>query len=78
MDDPVYCDAWISDIARLVLNQYDGIDDLTGMRIGIVNRFDFGLVTGSVTHGAAWRIEDWWKQLGLALPAGQEAAVTQD
>ena len=78
MDDPAYCNAWISDIARLALIQYDGIDDLTGMRVGIVNRFDFGLATGSVTHGTAWRIEDWRKQLGLPRPARQEAGVTPD
>jgi hypothetical protein len=57
------CDVLLNQVAQTAFENYDGIDNLSGMRITLVNRFDLGLATGSLNRGAAWTIEDWRKQL---------------
>ncbi len=57
--NPEYCDNLVEDTARIVLDQYDGIDALSGMQITIVNRFDLGLAHGNVTSSTARSIEQW-------------------
>ena len=57
------CDELINQVAKIVLNDYSEIEELTGMQIAIVNRFDFGLATSNSTVGAQLRIEDWHNRL---------------
>lgn len=61
--DPEYCNELLKQIAHTAFENYDDIDNLTGMRIAIINQFDLGLATGNFKQGAAWTIEDWRKQL---------------
>jgi uncharacterized RDD family membrane protein YckC len=61
--NPEYCDELLKQIARTAFENYDDIDNLTGMRITLSNRFDLGLAKGNLNRGAAWTIEDWRKQL---------------
>ncbi len=61
--EPEYCDEVMEQTARTALEQYAGINKLTGMRIVITNAFDLGLATGSLYRSGAWSIEDWRKQL---------------
>ena len=63
---PDNCNELIDQIAAIVLDEYSEIEELTGMQIAIINRFDFGLATGNSTVGAQLRIEDWRKRLGGA------------
>lgn len=61
--NPEYCDDLLKQIAQTAFENYDDIDNLTGMRITLSNRFDLGLARGNLNRGAAWTIEDWRKQL---------------
>ena len=61
--DPDYCQDLINQIATIAFDEYDNIEDLSGMKISLVNRFDFGLAAGNYTQGTAWSIEDWQKEL---------------
>lgn len=62
-NDPTYCDALMDEIARTAMTDYDHIDNLDGMRIAIINRFDLGIANGSLTQGAELRMEDWQERL---------------
>jgi hypothetical protein len=53
----------VNQIARTAFEKYDNIENLSGMRIAIVNRFDFGLASGNLTQSTALSIEDWQKEL---------------
>jgi len=61
--EPEYCDELLKRIAQTAFENYNDIDNLTGMRITLSNRFDLGLAKGNLNRGAAWTIEDWRKQL---------------
>jgi len=61
--EPRYCDELLKRVARIAFENYADIDNLTGMRITISNRFDLGLARRDLSQGAAWTIEDWRKQL---------------
>ena len=60
-----YCDALLNEIAHTVFEEYEGLDDLTGMRIILANRFDLGLASGHFSRSEAWTIEDWRKKLEM-------------
>ncbi len=53
----------VEQVARTAFEKYDNIENLSGMRIAVVNRFDFGLASGNLTRGAAWSMEDWQREL---------------
>lgn len=53
------CSAIVNQIAKTTLDHYDGIESLTGMRIAIVNRFDFGIANGNNTQVTSRSIKDW-------------------
>lgn len=53
------CKEQMDDIARIALSEYDSIDQLTGMRVIIANRYDLGLTTGQMTYENARIIDDW-------------------
>ncbi len=53
------CDEVVKEIARTVFAEYDGIENLDGMRITVYNRFDLGLASGTFSQGAELRMEDW-------------------
>lgn len=61
--NPNYCDEAIKQIALSSFEEYENIEDLSGMRISVVNSFDFGLAKWSIAQGIAWSIEDWKKEL---------------
>jgi Txe/YoeB family toxin of Txe-Axe toxin-antitoxin module len=61
--NPSYCNELVNQIARTAFEKYGNIENLSGMRIAVVNRFDFGLASGNLTQGVAWSIEDWQKEL---------------
>ncbi len=61
--NPSYCNELVNQIARTAFEKYDNIENLSGMRIAVVNRFDFGLASGNLTQGTALSIEDWQKGL---------------
>jgi uncharacterized RDD family membrane protein YckC len=63
--DQEYCDALLDQIAHTAFEKYDGINNLTGMRITLVNRFDLGLANGNLSRSAALTIENWRRQLEL-------------
>lgn len=57
--NPTYCDDLVEDIAQTAFETYGGIENLSGMQIAIVNRFDLGLASGHLTRGAARSMADW-------------------
>ncbi len=61
--NPGYCNDLVEQVARTAFEKYDNIENLSGMRIAVVNRFDFGLASGNLTRGAAWSMEDWQREL---------------
>jgi uncharacterized RDD family membrane protein YckC len=61
--NPEYCNELLKQVARTAFEQYKGIDNLTGMRIAVFNRFDLGLANGQLAVRGEWTIDDWRKQL---------------
>lgn len=57
------CDEVVEEIARTVFSEYDGIENLDGMRITVYNRFDLGIANGTFSQGAELRMEDWQAML---------------
>lgn len=51
--------------ARVAFDEFENIDELTGLRISVVNRFDLGLASGQEIMGSSLRIEDWKKELNI-------------
>ncbi len=60
---PEDCHQMIMQAANMAFKGFDHINDLTGMRITVINAFDLGLATGNYTTGIAWTIDDWRKNL---------------
>ena len=60
---PDYCEQLIRDIGRIAFDEYDGLDNLSGMKVTVFNRFEFGLANGQRAQGIHWRIEDWQAEL---------------
>ena len=50
-------------IAKIAFEEYDEIEQLSGMRVSVINAFDLGLARGDLTFQNAWSIEDWNEQL---------------
>lgn len=61
--NPGYCDDLVEQVAHTAFEKYDNIENLSGMRIAVVNRFDLGLANGNLTRGTARSMEDWQKEL---------------
>jgi len=61
--DSEQCKAQVEDIARIALDKYDNIDQLTGIRVIIANRYDWGLTTGHLTYSSARTVDDWRRAL---------------
>jgi hypothetical protein len=63
LGNPDYCNETVAWAARTAFEYFDGIEDLSGMRVAVVNRFDLGITSGTLSQGAAWSIEDWHQEL---------------
>jgi hypothetical protein len=61
--NPGYCEELTKQIALTAFEQYDNLENLSGMRIAVVNRFDLGLASGHVPRSTSWSMEDWQKEL---------------
>lgn len=61
--DRAYCDELVNDTARLAFETFEGIENLDGMKITILNRFDFGIPQGNSAQGAQLTMEDWEARL---------------
>jgi uncharacterized RDD family membrane protein YckC len=49
----------IREIAEIAFAEYDGIEQLTGMRIRVETRYDLGLASLSYHQGIGYTISDW-------------------
>ncbi|MEM7111091.1 MAG: RDD family protein [Chloroflexota bacterium] len=58
-----YCQALIDEVARQVLDTYGFRDTLTGMRVSVYNRFDFGLAFGRFFVAFDYPIPEWQRRL---------------
>jgi hypothetical protein len=45
--------------AHYVLDGYVNLDEFAGLRINIINRFDWGLATGKWTYIEAYPMDVW-------------------
>lgn len=61
--DPDYCEELIARIAQLAFEEYDGLENLSGMIITVENRFDLGLASGNAGYGLSLSMEDWQSRL---------------
>ncbi len=61
--DRSYCEEIVDDTARLALREFDGIEKLDGMKITVLNQFDFGIPQGTSAQGAQLSMEDWQARL---------------
>ncbi|MBN1317984.1 MAG: RDD family protein [Anaerolineales bacterium] len=59
--DILRCEKMMVEAANLVINQYDGVHYLTGIRVDVYNRFDFGLAQGYLRWRLGYTIRDWRK-----------------
>ena len=53
------CQKQIAETAHLILDEYADLDQFTGLRITIMNRFDWGLATGKWTYSETYPIDVW-------------------
>jgi uncharacterized RDD family membrane protein YckC len=63
--NPDYCDEVVDRTARLAFANFYKIEELSGMRISVDNRFDLGMAHSTRSQGAAWSIDDWLRELGV-------------
>ncbi|MFK7803374.1 MAG: RDD family protein [Anaerolineae bacterium] len=59
------CGQIIDDAAEIAFQEFSNIEQLDGMRISVINRFDLGLATGQAVIGDAKTIDDWKAKLEL-------------
>jgi uncharacterized RDD family membrane protein YckC len=61
--NPESCQASLKQIARTVLGNYSRIDEAIDLKVSVINRFDFGFTSGSVSVNAAQSISEWRQEL---------------